>query len=800
MRRRGLAVAIWIAGLALCLFQIAHTRFVADLSSFLPSAPTAEQRLLVDQLRDGAVSRVVLIGIEGADAPTRAQLSRALAGALSEDARFSAVANGATGGFEREAALLRDHRYALSSAVTPERFTVEGLRSAISATIAGLASGAGLVMKSLVTRDPTGETLAVIDQLRPGEGPGMSEGVWASPDAKRALLVARTRASGSDTDAQSLAVAAVEETFRKVQSEAGGTASSARLLLTGPGVFSVRARAMVEHDVVRLTGLSALIAVVLLLMVYRSPVALALGFVPVISGALAGIAAVSLGFGAVHGITLGFGTTLIGEAVDYSIYLFVQAERGDTTWIERFWPTIRLGVLTSIAGFSALLFSGLPGLAQLGVYSIAGLVVAAVVTRFVLPVLLPRTFRVRDLSPLGLRVAAVCRTLSSARWVVAAIAVGCAAVVWTHRGTLWDTELSSLNPITMEDRVLDTELRAALGASDARVMVAVHGSSADAALGAAEKIGERLDTLVAGGQLGGYESPARFLPSSQAQRARLASLPDAETLRTRLREALVGLPIRAERLEPFVEDTSRARSQGLVTREQVKGTALELAVDGLLFADSAGRWTAMLGLRPAASGAIDAAAVRGALAEAGVPGAMVLDLKTEVDRLYAGYFQRALVASAAGFAAIVLLLFAALRSPARVARVMAPFVASVLLVAAWHVLAGTRLTIFHLVGLLLVAAIGSNYSLFFDRMALSVEADTGRTLASLLLANVTTVTGFGILALSGIPVLKAIGSTVALGTFAALLFAAMTARVETGPLTRVSGAGDDIIPRGKTPT
>ncbi|MGT2490864.1 hypothetical protein ACU4GD_10890 [Cupriavidus basilensis] len=29
--------------------------------------------------------------------------------------------------------------------------------------------------------------------------------------------------------------------------------------------------------------------------------------------------------GMVHGLTLGFGTTLIGEAVDYSIYLFVQS-------------------------------------------------------------------------------------------------------------------------------------------------------------------------------------------------------------------------------------------------------------------------------------------------------------------------------------------------------------------------------------------------------------------------------------------------------------------------------------------
>jgi predicted exporter len=36
--------------------------------------------------------------------------------------------------------------------------------------------------------------------------------------------------------------------------------------------------------------------------------------------------AVSLGFGSVHGITLGFRCDVIGEGVDYAIYLFTQTE------------------------------------------------------------------------------------------------------------------------------------------------------------------------------------------------------------------------------------------------------------------------------------------------------------------------------------------------------------------------------------------------------------------------------------------------------------------------------------------
>ncbi len=171
----------------------------------------------------------------------------------------------------------------------------------------------------------------------------------------------------------------------------------------------------IKSQVTRLSIISVALIATLLLLVYRSFTALALGFLPVISGALAGIAAVSLGFGAVHGITLGFGTALIGEAVDYSIYLFVQSEQGGSdqqNWITRFWPTIRLGVLTSIFGFASLLLSGFPGLAQLGLYSIAGLIAAATVTRFVLPHLLPANFRIHDVSAIGpvlSRLVAACR-------------------------------------------------------------------------------------------------------------------------------------------------------------------------------------------------------------------------------------------------------------------------------------------------------------------------------------------------------------------------------------------------------
>ena len=75
--------------------------------------------------------------------------------------------------------------------------------------------------------------------------------------------------------------------------------------------------------------------------------------------------------------------------------------------------------------------------------------------------------------------------------------------------------------------------------------------------------------------------------------------------------------------------------------------------------------------------------------------------------------------------------------------------------------------------MLLIVAVGSNYALFFDRSREQPRAGVPLTLASLAVANLATVTAFGVLACSRVPVLENLGSTVAPGTLLALLFAAL---------------------------
>ncbi len=782
-------LTLWLAGLALAATLIWRTPFTADLSAFLPASPDARQQLLIDQLQSGVAARTLMLGIEGGTPVQRVTASRALAQALREGGQFEQVHNGENAGFTEVGQWLLAHRYLLSPGVTPERFTSEGLRDAIDETLSLLGTPAGAAIKPLLERDPTGETQRIAEALIPASVPRSDDGVWVSRDGQRAVLLASTRAAGADLDGQAAALQAARDAFAAVTP---ASAPDLRLLMSGAPVFGVDSRADIEAEVKRLALAGAVLVSALLLLAFASLPALAVALLPVATGVLAGIATVALLFGQVHGIALGFGATLIGEAVDYAIYYLVQAragandqrngERGWQHWRRHSWPTVRLGLLTSVCGFSALAFSGFPGLAQLGVFSTAGLLAAALATRYVLPLLMPDGSRGLGLRlPLGRVGGRVLARLPALRWPLLGLGVAAAVLLIAQRDTLWRADLSALSPIPAEAMALDGELRADLTASEGGLLVVVQGDELETTLQRAEAAGLRLDTLVNQGQLDGYNSATRWLPSQATQRQRLASLPESDALQAALQQATAGGPLPAARLQPFLDEVRAARALQPVTLTTLQGTAVAPLLDALLQQRDDGRWTALLSLQPGVQG-LPLPILDSALA--GVDGVQIIDIGPELSRLYADYLEEAQGQTLAGAAAVLLLMALWLRNTRALLAVCQPLVLAVLLTLGGLALAGQALGILHLVGLLLVVAVGSNYALFFNLVqgqGPGHAAVDDETMASLLLANGTTVLSFSLIATSSIPALATIGQVVAPGALLSLLLAAAFARRPAKP-------------------
>ena len=784
-RHRMAVLLLWAALMALAAWQITRSTFTADLSAFLPATADAQQQVLIDQIKGGAPARTLFIAIEGGSAAQRATASRQLAAALRASGRFDQVSNGETDAWADVGTWMFERRYLLSPAITPERFTAAGLREGIDDTLSMLGTPGGTALKGLLEQDPTGEVQRIAETMIPVGAPRTEDGVWVGREREsappRALLLAGIRADGADLDAQLAAITTLRSSFAGVQ----GAASGLRLQVSGAPVFSVDSRAQIESEVRWLAIVGTVVMSALLLLAFASPLALGVAMLPVATGVVVGIVAVSLVFGNVHGVTLGFGATLIGEAVDYAIYYLIQAGgraqrdgSGWRQWLAGGWPTVRLGLLTSLCGFAALLFSGFPGLQQLGVFSLAGLVGAVLATRYLLPVLMPDGARGMGLRrQMGSAARAAIAVLPRTRWLWLALGLASVVLVWQRDG-LWKAELSSLSPVSKEALAMDASLRADItSGADGGAFVVVQGATAEQALQHAEAAAERLEELVNQRVIAGFNSVTRFLPSLQTQQRRQAALPEMAALQAALNEATAGGPLKAERLAPFVQAVAQARTLPLATPDSAAGGAIAPLLHAMMLRRPDGSSTALLPLQPVGD-SVDLARVRAALQ--GVPQVQVLDIGGELGRMYQRYLGEARVQAALGGLGVLLMVAAALRRPRRVLAVCQPLLLAVLLTLGGLALLQVPMGILHLVGLLLVVAVGSNYALFFDMLQQGGEANDD-TLASLLLANVTTVVGFGLIAVSDIQALSAIGQVVAPGSLLALVLAASFIPRTPGP-------------------
>jgi predicted exporter len=760
MARFGIAL---ICFSALGLIAAKTLRIETDFSAFLPPSATAEQRLLIAQLRDGLVSRLMLVALEGADEKELARASHTLAEKLGREPEFDYAANGSVNQFAVQGELLMRNRYALSSRVDAQKFSVPALRAALEEQLAQLASPFGLVPRALLARDPTGEFLAIMRGFDLGTMPQLRQGVWFSDDGKRAFLIAQTRAAGFDSVRQAAAIA-------KLRSTATAINPQVTVTLTGPGAFAAESHRLIESDAWKLSICSAVVVLGMLIFVYRSPLPVVLVMTPVAFGLLIGVLLVQAVFGSVHAITLGFAATLLGEAVDYPNYLLLNSARGESARnaAQRIGPTLALAVLTTVASAMALTLSSFRGLAQLGVLTMAGVAVAGLTTHRLIPWLLGS--RVLDFRRLLVPAGASGRR---AKWpgalALAATLAGAVGLAYTHP-SWWEQDLTGISPVPAQMRELDASLRREMGAPEVSFFLASRGASETAALQAAEDIRPVLKKWQQENWIRSYDSPSLYLPSAATQATRLSALPDTPTLEKNLSEAMRGLAFRGGAFAPFVHDVAAARTQTPVTRETYAGTPLGAKLNALVI-ELEGQWLVLTPL----GGVNDPGKLDAALAAMPDANTQLVDLKQVSAKMLDGTRREALRQAAWGVLLILLLLMVGLRSLRRTWRVAAPAVAALMLAVAVLAACGQKLNVFHLVALLLVLGIGLNYALFFERPAADAE-DRERTRLALAVCSISTIATFGFLALSATPVLRAIGSTVALGALLSLVLAALWAR------------------------
>lgn len=769
-------LAIW----ALCLIASAwiiltRLELITNVAQFMPEAKTPAEKLLVDQLHQGAAARIILIAIEGGQLPELTDISKQLAKRLRAGESFTRVDNGEQVFRSLENTPLFRYRYLLSPNITPQYFSADNLKNILQQRLLDLTSPVGLFSKQLLPKDPSNEIGTLGRLLASQDNTTRQFGVWVSPDRKRALLLAETRAQGYDLDAQIVAIESINIEFNQLINTATvrkNEAQPPRLLLSGPSVFATNSRNQIQKEVTSLSLLASAVVMLILLLAYRNLGLMLLSAIPLLSALLIASAILTLIFGPIHGITMAFGITILGVAIDYPIHLFshLSGKLSVKQEFKHIWPTLRLGVITTVAGYSAMTVTDFHGLAQLGLFAITGLLSAALVTRWVIPNLLPDTYRPVSQPPLGNRLAPLLHP--GRKFQLISIVVGITAVgyIFSEKDALWENDLSALSPIPKQQLVFDRQLRADIGAPDASNMILLTAGDVEQVLQKSEQLTPLLKELQIQGAISDFDAASRYLPSQKTQLQTQNMLPEESRLHSDLALALRDLPFKQAQFQPFVTAVSNAKSMRPVTINDLQGSALGIKIGSLLFENKDG-WTALVLL----FGVNDSELIAAKLQSLADDNVYYLNFKTATNQLIQGFREETLVRIQWATVFILVVLVLGIRSAQRVAAALLPVVLAITTTIAVLLLFGESLSLFNLVALLLVFGIGIDYGLFFSRQEDEAVMRL-RTFHALSVCAISTVSVFGILSLSTMPVLKDLGITVWVGVLFSYVFSMLVAQ------------------------
>ncbi|HEY4301768.1 MAG TPA: MMPL family transporter [Candidatus Didemnitutus sp.] len=730
-----------------------------DVLDLIPAGEGAPELTLVRQLAGEAESRTMLFELTGADgAPVPTEIAVAFAHELAADPAFDqAVAMADTEVhdslgkeiFNRRLTLLFPHWLAERKAEfaatrsPPETFPDWLAQDAASGLGHFLATPEALAFQDLIPSDPLLLLPGVVDRLKGGLSLMQTPAAAGSP----ALVWARLSASPLSEAGQGPAFRAIE----RVAQDLRGRSPGLRVADTGVNRFAAASRARIEHELAWLNSLSVA-AVLGVALVFIRSLGRALHLVPVVLLAVLGAWVCStLIFERVHILIFVVGSLLTGVAVDYGFYLFMQppAFPGEDYWpkVRRLGKPLLASCLTTVAGFALLMFSDLPFIRQLGAFVGTGLVSALVAAVIYFSTVRDPFLEARSFRPRAWTTGRGRRRLA---WGLALLGLATLpGLALLH----WKDDIRELDVPSPRLQAEADRIQGFFGRRGGQTVYLTYGASLAEARAGLQNLSAWLDRA-SGGRARAIGVGA-IVPTQVEHEEALAFLHHTPDFADRLRAALERSGFEADSFEPFfaafAQYANNARDGEIDASLRSLQARLKGPVALMLHVGQPLCWfVTMAGDAPTESPPATTHTVSAGQLQS-------------LNRVFARYRQSALKLSLIGLGLVGLGVFLTYgwRDGARIFGI--PLAAG-LCVFGFFGWLGQPLNLFHLLGAFLGVCLAHNYSIFTATSAFRGEAPP----VSVRMSALTAAASFGVLSLSGIPVVSSLGSTVALMVLVAL--------------------------------
>jgi predicted exporter len=532
--------------------------------------------------------------------------------------------------------------------------------------------------------------------------------------------------------------------------QAARAAGGQEVLIIGVPLYAAAAASQARTEM-HTIGIGSLCGIILLTLLAFSAIRpRILVTLSIAIGLLCALSVCAVLFERLHLITLVFGASLVGVAENYGTNYFSNrlGHPASARWsiLRQQAPSMWLAMLTTAVGYLLLALAPFPGLRQMAVFSVVGLLAAFITVQLWFPFLDRGAL---EFTPLA-------RWIGSRRaaWPSAQRARPYAVVLLLLLllgGALRleiNDDIRLLQNAPPELLATQQRVNTLLQLPDPARFYLVRGASPEQVLEREEHLKTRLDALRDAGQISGYQAISDWVPSSARQSA------DAALIQQVLHGPHGVLRQASARLGLSAAVAARAPYQTL-TLPLWLASPQSQPLRFQWLGRFEGGYASVILIRGAQSqSALSALAAQ----DGASPGVQWVDKVVEISSILRHY--RHIMAGVIALSALLVYAALWLRFGRDGWRALAPTLLAGLLTLALLALLGQAIQLFNVLALLLILGMGVDYGIF-------MLAQPGRALLrpflSVSLAAVSTLLSFGLLALSATPALRAFGLTMLFG-------------------------------------
>ncbi|MBK8793655.1 MAG: hypothetical protein IPN59_11030 [Holophaga sp.] len=633
--------------------------------------------------------------------------------------------------------------------------STEALRSQIEARLASPGSfsivGPG--------QDPLGNLNAFLSNL-----PFLSSGVTLEDDllvipSAQGLYVMLTgglRGSAFDPEVQQRTLDATVGAEKALKAEFPGV----EILRTGGVFYASDARESAQRETNLISTFSMVCIFILFVAVFRSLRHLLLGALGIAAGFVGATAVCLLIYGKLYLLTIVCGSSVMGVSVDYTVHYFATHLGAGEGWnpfaaLKKILPGLWMGLFTTLLGYAALLVAPFPGLRQIALFSIVGLIASFFTVLFILPDMLPRPMPPQP------------RFMRAQRWILdwgirlsqtrRAHLIILLLVLLTGLCLVRLRVDDAVQGLILPSRTLraqEARISELTGFSNSGIFLLVQGASEAEVLTREEALLDRLNKLPKTSTHQSFQAISTFVPSPARQQENLHR---HSALAPFLPLALKAVGFKAEVTASLMKGLTDSLDRPLSVATWLE-TPFAAPYRRLWLGTASGGTASVV----FPMGSPDSKELEASVQ--GLPGVSLVDKARSVSNLL-GHYRHIATWSLIGAILLVWILLAVAYGLRIGTIILLPSLGGILLALAGLALAGIPLTLFSTLALILVLGYGVDYPIFMREGG----HEDPTYFIGVQVASLCTLISFGMLAFSHTPALQGFGLAVALGVLASTL-------------------------------